>query len=420
MTPPTTSAPDVGAPAGFLPRGRGVVWFGASGFVNALGTGFFYPFSLLFFTSLSGLSLRAVGVALTITTLLALPGLFVVGRLADRCGPRTVLVAASAVRALALVAFVSVPGVWPLVLGGTALALGNRAEQVATPLLAARLAHEEQRSRWLALSRVTFNGGMGAGALLAAVFVVDTASGFVVLGLVNAASFVMTAVLCLGLPTTPPGAPAEGARPAHARIRPWKHRAFVRVASANALLWAAALAMESALPVFVLRELALPSWTVGVLFAVNTALLTALPLPLSRLLDRLRPGHVLAVGGLCYVVLFAAAALARTVSPTVALVVLTAGMTVYTIGELAVSQASLVLLTGLPPDEERGTYLASNQVLVGIATALAPLLATSLPGVRSAALWWALAGWSLAAGLLARGIDLPRPGPTPEAKGRVS
>jgi hypothetical protein len=56
MTPPTTSAPDVGAPAGFLPRGRGVVWFGASGFVNALGTGFFYPFSLLFFTSLSGLS----------------------------------------------------------------------------------------------------------------------------------------------------------------------------------------------------------------------------------------------------------------------------------------------------------------------------------------------------------------------------
>jgi MFS family permease len=93
---------------------------------------------------------------------------------------------------------------------------------------------------------------------------------------------------------------------------------------------------------------------------------------------------------------------------------------VYTIGELAVSQASLVLLTGLPPDEERGTYLASNQVLVGIATALAPLLATSLPGVRSAALWWALAGLSLAAGLLARGIDLPRPGPTPEAKDRVS
>ncbi|MEU1465197.1 MFS transporter [Streptomyces sp. NPDC005727] len=416
MTPPAAPVQGVDAPAGFLPRGRGVVWFGASGFVNALGTGFFYPFSLLFFTSVSGRSLSTVGVALTVTTLLALPGLFMVGRLTDRCGPRTVLVAASAVRALAFVAFVSVPGLWPLVLGGTALALGNRAEQVATPLLAVRLAPEEQRSRWLALSRVTFNAGMGAGAVLAAVLVVDTSSGFVVLGLTNAASFVLTAVLCLGLPATRPVAPAEGARPAHARVQPWKHRAFVRVASANALLWAAALALESALPVFVLRELALPSWTVGVLFAVNTALLTALSLPLSRLLDRFRPGHVLAVGGLCYVVLFATAALARTVSPSMALAALTAGMTVYTIGELAVSQASLVLLTGLPPDEERGTYLASNQILVGVASALAPLLATSLPGVRSAALWWALGGLSVAAGLLARGTDLPRSGPTPPRK----
>ncbi|MDN3261182.1 MFS transporter [Streptomyces sp. CSDS2] len=407
MTASATPARGTGTRAGFLPRGRGVVWFGASGFVNALGTGFFYPFSLLFFASLSRESLGTVGVTLTVTTLLALPGLFLVGRLTDRCGPRAMLAAASALRAASFVFFVSVPGLWPLIVGGTALALGNRAEQVAAPLLAARLAPEGQSSRWLALTRVTFNAGMGLGALLAGVFVADSHSGFVVLGLVNAASFVLAAVLCLGLPATAPGDPAGGTRSPRGAHRPWRHRAFVRVAAANALLWAAALAVESGLPVFVLRELTLPSWTVGTLFAVNTALLTLLQLPVGRALDRFRPGAVLALGGLGYLGLYACAVLARSVSSTVAVAVLMAGMTVYTIGELAVSQASLILLTGLPPEPERGSYLAVNQLLVGAATALAPLLATSLPGARSPALWWTLAALSLVAAVLTHPVGRP-------------
>jgi MFS family permease len=393
---------------GVLPSGPGVVWFGASGFVNALGTGFFYPFSLLFFTSLSGVSLGTVGVILTVTTLLALPGLFVVGPLTDRFGPRTVLLAAAVVRAVSFVAFVSVPGLWPLILGGVALALGNRAEQAAAPLLAVRLAPEGHSGRWLALSRVTFNAGMGAGALLAGLFVVDTDAGFVALGLANAASFVLTAVLYLGLPAPPPTATDRGPAPSPAgRVRPWRHRRFVRVAGANALLWTAALAVESALPVFVLRRLDLPSWAVGTLFAVNTGLLTALHLPVSRGLERFRPGAVLALGGLCYVALYAAAVLAGAVSsPHAALAALVVGMAVYTLGEMTVSQAALFMLTSLPPDREQGSYLACNQLFVGVATALAPLLATSLLPLPSAALWWALTALTVLAALLARALDV--------------
>ncbi|MEU6506847.1 MFS transporter [Streptomyces sp. NPDC046942] len=173
--------------------------------------------------------------------------------------------------------------------------------------------------------------------------------------------------------------------------------------------------MESGLPVFVLRQLALPHWTVGALFAANTVLLTLLQLPVGRALDRFRPGAILALGGLGYLMLYVCAVLARSLSSAVAVAVLMAGMTVYTLGELAVSQPSLILLTGLPPEPERGSYLAVNQLLVGAATALAPLLATSLPGTRSPALWWTLAALSVVAALLTHRVGRPT---EPEAAGK--
>jgi MFS family permease len=87
-------------------------------------------------------------------------------------------------------------------------------------------------------------------------------------------------------------------------------------------------------------------------------------------------------------------------------------MAVYTLGEMAVSQAALVMLTSLPPDRERGSYLARNQLFVGVATALAPLLATSLLPLPSTALWCALTALSILAALLTRGVDT-----TPGANG---
>jgi MFS family permease len=384
--------------APLLPRGPGVVFFGAAGFVNAFGMGFFYPFSLLFYSRLSGESLSTVGVVLTATALVVLPGLFAVGRIVDRLGPRPVLVASALLRCLCFAGFVSLTGLLPLTVFSLLLALGNRADNAAAPLLAYRLAPEGQSSRWLALSRSVFNAGMGLGALIASVFIVDTASGFVTLGLVNATGLVLTAGLYLGTRTrTRAAAPAEAPRaerPKSRPARPWRHLAFMRVAIANALLLVTALAVETGMPVFILRELDMPPWMVGVLFAVNTAMLTVLQLPVSRILDRFRPAPVLTAGGVSSAVLYAALLIAGGTPLDVQIVLLIAGMAVYTLGELAISQAALVMLTGLPPDREKGSYLAFNQLFVGGATALSPLLVTSLLTSLPDALWWALSGLS--------------------------
>lgn len=390
---------------------------GSAGFVNALGMGFFYPFSLLFYTSVSKQSLTAVGGVLTLTALVVLPALHLVGKLVDRIGPRPVLVASAVLRGLCFVGFVAVPGLIPLAVISLLLALATRADNVAAPLLAYRLAPEGETSQWLALSRVVFNAGMGLGALIASVFIVDSAQGFIALGLIYATCLAVTAGLYFMTRKVPDIGPASS-DPGLARPKgPWRNRAFMRVATANALLLAAALAVESGMPVFILRNLSLPSWMVGVLFATNTALLAVLQLPLSRNLDRYRPGTVLAVGGMAYVGLYAALLVVADVPQSLQVALLVIGMIGYTIGELAVSQAALVMLTSLPPETEKGSYLAFNQLFVGSATALSPLLVTSLLSRAPAALWWVLTGLSVVAMMLMLSIPRERNESVPSDQG---
>ncbi|MFY4722113.1 MFS transporter [Streptomyces sp. LaBMicrA B280] len=414
-----TEAPSADGPSHILPRGQGVVWFGASGFVNAFGTGFFYPFALLFFTELSGLPLSTVGVVLTIAALAVLPGLPTVGRLIDRFGPRRVLIVSALLRAGCFVGFVATRGIVPLALFNIVFALGNRAEQAAIPSLAVELAGEGQSARWLALSRVVFNAGVGSGALVAGLLVVDSRSGFTVLGVANAVSFVLTAVLYVKLSARGTTARTRASAAAGAvRGSPWRNTPFLRVAGANAVLWTSTLVVETALPVFVLHELALPTWTVGVLFVINTSLLTLLQLPVSRFLERFRPGPVLALGGCTFAVLYVTVAELGSASRSVRLVALLVAMAVYTLGEMAVSQAGLVMLTSLPPQPELGGYMAFNQLFVGVGAALAPLLAASLLDSRPALLWWTLTVLSVLAGLLIPRLPrhaTPEPGGTPSS-----
>lgn len=400
-----TAEPRAGSAASRRPPyGPGAGWFAAAGLVNALGTGFFYPFSLLFFEDRTGLALATVGTVLAATTLGVLPALFVVGRLADRWGPVPVLTVAALVRAVCFTAFAAHPGLPTFALLSALIALGNRAEQTAFPLLAVTLAPDDARERWLALSRVVFNLGMGGGALLAGLLI-GTDIGYTGLGLLTAAGCLLTLVFYAGLPRRSPPHRERPPAPTTTRAKPYRDLGYLRIALVNAVLWAVALATESALPVFAVRDAELPTWSVGLLFTVNTALMSTLQLPMSRLLKGARLPAVVAVGALLYGVLHLSAAMLPSVPGQGRVAVLVAAMAVYTLGEVAVSQGTLVQLTSWPPEHAKGSYLAFNQVLVGVATALAPLLATSLPMSGPGVLWWVLAGL----GVLAAAVSLSAP-----------
>lgn len=380
-----------------LPRGEGVGWFGTAALVNAVGTGFFYPYQLLFFVAVTDLSLTTVGAGLTVATLIALPAVLLVGRWVDTWGTKAVLISAALLRAAVFVGYLFIHHVAAFVALAVVAAVAQRAEQVSVPVLASGIAPEGEVGRWLALTRVTLNAGMGFGGLLAGlVFVAaDGRSGFVAMGLLNALSFALTALLYLPLPSV---RPSRATAPVTAG-RPWRRGMFRWIALTNFLLITVIVATEAGLPVYLIEELHTPTWTVGLLFAVNTVLMVFLQLPLTGRVEGRSPLRVVAVGSLLHAGLLAVLGLAGTFPFAALLPLLILGMAIYTLGEILATQTLSVLLVKLAPERELGFYQAFNQVLVGLSLAVVPLLVAFFLTHAPAGLWWLLTVATLALSL---------------------
>src|SRR5437763_11504459 len=98
-----------------MPHTHGVGSFIAAMFIDALGSGLFVPFSLLYFHTVAGLPLAVVGIILTAATILSLPMTLVAGMLTDRIGTRRVLVISQLILAGALLGYLvvrTVPGLF--------------------------------------------------------------------------------------------------------------------------------------------------------------------------------------------------------------------------------------------------------------------------------------------------------------------
>ena len=94
--------------------------------VDSVGNGLFAPLSLVYFVRLTDVPLALVGVLLTVANLVALPLPVWAGTLADRFGPRYLVVAAEAAMALGFLAFAVVTGPVGILLAATLLAAGVR------------------------------------------------------------------------------------------------------------------------------------------------------------------------------------------------------------------------------------------------------------------------------------------------------
>ena len=94
--------------------------------VDSVGNGLFAPLSLVYFVRLTDVPLALVGVLLTAANVVALPLPVWAGTLADRFGPRYLVVVAEAAMALGFLAFAGVTGPVGILLASTLVAAGVR------------------------------------------------------------------------------------------------------------------------------------------------------------------------------------------------------------------------------------------------------------------------------------------------------
>ncbi|MEU1006889.1 MFS transporter [Streptomyces sp. NPDC005890] len=370
----------------------------AANLVNALGTGLYQTVSAMYLTRSVGLTPAQVGLGISLGAAAAVVAGPPLGHVADRRGPRNLLVLTFLVQCVGSVCLTLVNGFAVFlavsVLTGVSLA-GTRGAQGA---LIAQLVPADRRARTRAVMRGTANVGLAVGAMTAGLgLVADSRPWYVGLILGDAATFVLAALTTLRIP---PVAPANGPR-VGPRLAALRDRPFLAFTALDGLMSMHFYLLELALPLWVATATSAPRWMVSVLFCINTASVLLLQVratkgtetPVGGARAARRAG--LAIGLAC--VLFA---LAGGRSVRLAVVLLALGAMAHVAGELWQSAAGWSISFGLAPAHAHGEYQATYSTGLSMSRIFAPAVLAVLVtgwGVRG---WLVLGAVFVSAGLL--------------------
>ena len=381
-----------------------------------LGYGAVLPFEVIYLHDARGFGLGVAGLVVGTVTGVAVVAAPFAGPLIDRHGARvTAIGAATALAAgYAGLAFCRSPAeaFAAAVLAGA----GNGALNPAQSALVATLVTAQLRHRATAVSRVATNAGIGVGGALGGVVAASGLTGFVVLFLANAITYLCYVGVLVILVR-------DGARPdriSGGYLTVLGDRAFVHLAGTTVAMTAVGWGVFTwLLPPYARNGMGISARLVGLLLLANAAAVVVTQVPVARFAEGRRRVDMMAVAAL----LFAGACV----------LVLTAGhggglgyaelvlaVVIVGVGECFFTATLMPLVADLAPAALRGRYMASMGVCWWAGLAVAPTLGLQLLARSAAAAFIAAAALAAAAGVLALALDrrlpagsrlTPRPDP---------
>lgn len=375
----------------------------AAGFVDYLGAGLFLAFSAVYFTQLVGLASAQVGLGLGIAGILALAAAPFLGRLADRAGPRRVLILLHLLRAAGTAAYALVGGWWSFLAAVIVVTVADQAIASLTQALVADLAGAGRRERVMALYRTAANLAISIGGPLGGLL---TASGgqaaYQLVLLANAAAYVAVALLLATLTARPRPGPHPAGPAVPARRGPLRDRRLLALAGVDTVLQLWLPLLNLGFPLWLIaHDPHLRAW-LGPLYTVNTVLCVLLQVPAARLVrDPAAARRWQAAGAL----LLAVSCLAFWAGWFLPAVVL------LSFGELVAVAAAWTLSYALAPGERRAEYLSAFGMGRSFSRyVLGPVLVTGLLQVAGGPAWGLLTVLFVLAGAATLALRLPEPG----------
>jgi MFS family permease len=382
------------------------VWLVQGGiFLNALGWGAVLPFEVIYLHDARGFSLGAAGLVVGTLTGVAVVSAPCAGPLIDRLGARAVAAGAGAALAAGY-AGLAFAHTEPVAFAAAALGgAGNGALLPAQSTLLAALASRDVRHRATAVSRVSTNAGFGLGGALGGLVAGFGLDGFVVLLLLNAASYLAyVGVLVVVIRGAAPAEPLAGGYRQVLANRP-----FLWLAVTNTVIIAIGWGVVSwVVPPYAKGELGLGPQLIGLLFFANAVTVVVAQVPIARLAEGRRRVVLMAagaglIGAACLLILAArdlgSAAYAAVVVATI----------VVALGECFHTAVLMPLVADLAPGHLRGRYMAAMGLSWWIGLAVAPSAGTQLLSASVAATFVgsALAAGAAGASMLALERRLP-------------
>jgi MFS family permease len=352
--------------------------------VNSLG-GFTLTFLPLLLVTAYGASLRVAGLVGAAFGLATIPSRLLGGRLSDRLGSRPTIVLGLAGCAAAQVTLAVAPALAVAFAAAVVLGLCFEVYEPPSQALLADLTPPAQRvAAYSALGAALAAAGVLAG-LLAAVL---AGVGMRWLFVTDAATCVACAAVVRLLLPAGRAAPERG-RP---RVSPWRDRRLRLMLGTGTGFATVYMTMMCGLPLALHHDGVAAGWA-GVLVALSAAtVIVGRPLRLSSHGDpflRMRTGYALLAAGLVL------AGVVTAGGPTGWWYLVP--VVVWSLGDAVLLGEPLAVVADLAEAGDRGRYLAAYGVSWGVATTLAPALATGLLALGgSPVLWWACAAVSLA------------------------
>jgi MFS family permease len=362
----------------------------ATGIYN-IGTGMFFTVSVLYFTEGLGLSVTEVGLWLAVAGLIGLFAGVPMGHLADRRGPRGVAALSLVVLALTMVGYVFVTSIWMFVVVTVVEMLATSASRASRGGLIRRVGGEGAAA-YRSQLRAIENAGVGIGAVVGGLaLTLNTLTAYQVLFLVNAATFLIGALVTARLPRFAPMPTPPGTR----RLVALRDKPFIAYTVLNGVMSLQYAVITFALPLWIATETSAPRWMVGAVLLINTLGVVALQVWVGRKVKTVGQGAAaMRVAGLVFLVACVGSALAADLPAWAAVAVLIAAVAVHSVGEMCHAAAVFALSFELAPAHAQSEYVGLQDMGLGAAFAVAPAVLGAI------CLGMGQVGWLLFGGLL--------------------
>jgi MFS family permease len=359
--------------------------------VLSVGRGAWYTCWALFFIRSVGLSAAEFGIGVTAAGVVGMIAGTPFGYLADRLGPREVLIGLSAVQGLATLTFFFATEFWTVMVVTCVVVTAERSAPGIRIAVISGLTTNENRLSTISNCHVIKEVGAVAGALIGGVVLfADNAPAYLGLIMFCGAANVFFALLLIRVPHVR----SLRERKVKRKVLVLKDRPFLVLTLLNgmvALNWGV---LDSGLPLWITTHTQAKPWVMAALLIFNGIMIVLL---LSRVT---RAGATVAGAGRLGMLAGIALALACVVFATsdggsgaAVLVILFAAVAVHTAGELFFLGSGYGLSVGLTPEDAHGEYQGMFNAGEGAAMMLAPGLLTAL------LVGWGTGGWLLLAGV---------------------
>ncbi|WP_163510682.1 MFS transporter [Fodinicola acaciae] len=354
---------------------------------NSIGDGAYYVSSALYFTLFIGLSPTEVGLGLTlgwaVGSVLGVP----LGHLADRRGPRGVAVLLAVATGVAVASFLVVRSFLPFMLAACLYSICQCGLGAARQALLAGLVDRGKRTEVRAYLQSTVNAGLAVGAAIGGLaLAIDTRPAFLAVFAVDAASFLLSALMLLRLPTVPPTPAAPAGEPALAVLRD-KPYALITLLNTVMLFYMPLLSLV--IPLWLVQRTAAPHWMVSALLVLNTLSVVLFQVRVAKRVTSLdSAARLVRLAGVAMLAACAVFAFSGAGSSAwLAGIVLLAGAILQVVGEMMLGAGSWEISFDLAPAGKQGQYQGFFGTGTAIARMAGPLVLTTL------IIGWGTPGW---------------------------